>query len=369
MAETMGKIIRRLRKERNLTQEELAEQLGVTYQAVSKWENDLGMPDISQVVPLSVVLQVPTDVLFGRYDVNDAETIDKIIEEANAPMKASNDPYLWVDCYNALVNALKTYPNNDQLLENALSSGCTILINDLSLEEDFKKKLYVDCIRHANLIFNYSSDISAILSAHKWLIRLHCHYKEFEKAKEHAKKFPKAIHTQNIEYAWIARAEKDTDEEIKRRCYTFASLLKNIEFELTPLGAAYKKTGKYAEALDVYKTVLDIVKAVYGDREYTPPMHCLAWVHVGLAHSSLLLGDVEGAIDYLEQEYDYCIGNAKHYNQQIHIDVPSLAECEFKFFGDHYSLEDLNEEFGLPIFKTLKGNPRYEALLQRVANL
>lgn len=53
MKENMGQIIKRLRKERNLTQEELAEQLNISAQAVSKWENGTSMPDISQVVPLA----------------------------------------------------------------------------------------------------------------------------------------------------------------------------------------------------------------------------------------------------------------------------------------------------------------------------
>ena len=38
MAMTMGQIIKKLRKGRGFTQEELAERLGVTYQAISKWE-------------------------------------------------------------------------------------------------------------------------------------------------------------------------------------------------------------------------------------------------------------------------------------------------------------------------------------------
>ena len=58
MKETMGQIIRRLRRERGFTQEELAEHIGVTFQAVSKWENDTGMPDISQIVPLASVFEV-----------------------------------------------------------------------------------------------------------------------------------------------------------------------------------------------------------------------------------------------------------------------------------------------------------------------
>ena len=84
MKETMGQVIRRLRKERNLTQEDLAELLGVTFQAVSKWENDTGMPDISQVVPIAHVFGVSTDVLFGTFGTNDTEEVWKIVQSARA---------------------------------------------------------------------------------------------------------------------------------------------------------------------------------------------------------------------------------------------------------------------------------------------
>lgn len=60
----IGKQIKRLRIEKQVTQETLADYLGVTYQAVSKWENDITTPDISLLPDLSVFFGVKIDELF-----------------------------------------------------------------------------------------------------------------------------------------------------------------------------------------------------------------------------------------------------------------------------------------------------------------
>ena len=61
----MSAIIRSLRMERGWTQEELGERVGVSAQAVSKWETGQSLPDISQLPLLSKAFGVTTDLLFG----------------------------------------------------------------------------------------------------------------------------------------------------------------------------------------------------------------------------------------------------------------------------------------------------------------
>lgn len=63
MENTIGKRIALLRKQRGLTQEDLAERMGVSGQAVSKWENDLSCPDIALLSELSKTLGVTVDEL------------------------------------------------------------------------------------------------------------------------------------------------------------------------------------------------------------------------------------------------------------------------------------------------------------------
>lgn len=65
MAYSLGKKIHELRRDKDMTQEALAERMGVTAQAVSKWENDLSAPDVGSLLHLAQVLNVTTDELLG----------------------------------------------------------------------------------------------------------------------------------------------------------------------------------------------------------------------------------------------------------------------------------------------------------------
>lgn len=66
MGANLGERIAALRKGKKLTQEQLAEKLGVSAQAVSKWENNISCPDILLLPELAHILGVTTDALLGR---------------------------------------------------------------------------------------------------------------------------------------------------------------------------------------------------------------------------------------------------------------------------------------------------------------
>ena len=66
---TIGDTIQRLRTKRRLSQEQLAELVGVSRQAVSKWELNTALPDTDKLVPLARALGVSVDELLGNSSV------------------------------------------------------------------------------------------------------------------------------------------------------------------------------------------------------------------------------------------------------------------------------------------------------------
>jgi len=78
MNETLGKRIAQHRRRLKLTQDQLAEQLGITAQAISKWENDQSCPDITMLPKLAEIFGVSTDELLGHTTapVHQAEVVE-----------------------------------------------------------------------------------------------------------------------------------------------------------------------------------------------------------------------------------------------------------------------------------------------------
>ena len=62
----VSKFIKEIRKKNNLTQSALADKLGVTYQAVSKWENGKNIPDMETLKAISKEFNVDIDMIVGN---------------------------------------------------------------------------------------------------------------------------------------------------------------------------------------------------------------------------------------------------------------------------------------------------------------
>ena len=121
MTKTIGEIIKELRKQRKLTQQDLAERVSVTPQAISRWERDVGYPDITQIVPLSKALGVSTDEILGVITDNDESLIKEYIELS---VKAANNGD-FEKSIEILREAEAKFPRSHLIkikLDNALSS-------------------------------------------------------------------------------------------------------------------------------------------------------------------------------------------------------------------------------------------------------
>lgn len=111
----LGKKIRELRKARNISQEVLAQFLGVSFQAVSKWENDTAMPDVMLIPVLASFFGVSTDELFDYDRLASEQKVDRICLEAY--QYRDSDP---ARSEAILRDGLKQFPGNDIILNNLL---------------------------------------------------------------------------------------------------------------------------------------------------------------------------------------------------------------------------------------------------------
>ena len=150
MTATIGERIRDLRKKRDLTQEKLADFLGVSYQAVSKWECNLTSPDLGLIGPLTKLLGVTSDELLGLTEENN----DERKAYFDAVMERFRDDDLDEYARNAEA-AVREFPGDMRYLTWHI--GC---IQMLSVAEPDEKRFAMDeaVVRCTNTVLENTDD-------------------------------------------------------------------------------------------------------------------------------------------------------------------------------------------------------------------
>ena len=252
MAKTIGNIIRELRCSRNLTQEQLAENLNITAQAISKWENSIGMPDISQVVPIAHFFGVSTDVLFGVEEKMDVDEVQTLIDKATTQES-------YKDEYALLKEALRTYPGDIRLLSELLSCGECLLADGDTVNDAERNAIFEECERAGRLILSYCKDLSVLIEATEWLIKLYCEMGEVEKAAVLSESLPSVIGF-NKEAAFGRIYENRKEYEKALKCYTdnVSQFQRQLIHSIVLCGNMHNLTGEKKQASKVYSLAITL---------------------------------------------------------------------------------------------------------------
>ena len=372
MGMSIGQNIRQLRKEREMTQDELAAEIGVTPQAISKWENDTGLPDIRQIIPLANVFRVSTDVLLGvEPPVDNAESVHEWILRVRANID-ENDTETMINALNSFKQCPREYDDAPELRLTRLMLGYQILCaGDIKLTAKGKRDIVNECERNAYAIMHYCRDESTVQEARTWLVRLYVARGDYDRARELADQFPAdASYTAGAIHAWIDRQQDNSEAEIAQRSANVSQYLTMLANEIVPLGNALGRVDREGDAVVVYQTLLDVIGAIYKDEEFTPPLHMepeILYYH--LARMAVKANDPDKAIHYLEKLYEYEKSNKAYYNVKNTLATPLLSANTYSFPETDYSVKQhmLSILERKPL-KALRSDRRFKKLMEQVEN-
>ena len=163
--ERIGELIKKIRKENNLTQAELADKLGVTYQAVSKWENGKNIPDIAILKQISNEFNINLDdLLNGEHIISDKKKKGLLIGGIVLFSLVLVTIILLIigSKTDLLIKKVTTYDSNFEIVGTvAKSNGKTyIYISDIEYKDEEDDTIY-DSVR-ASLYEEYKGKSTKI---------------------------------------------------------------------------------------------------------------------------------------------------------------------------------------------------------------
>jgi len=266
MSISIGNNIKAARKKIGLTQDELALQLSVTPQAVSRWESGNGMPDISMVVPICQALSISTDTLFGiaEQSIDNAKYL-----EVKHKMESMKDgifnPKNAMDICHFLIEEIEKEPFNygiQSLLIERTANLSRFYEQFIKENPDEWNRICDIAIRKGAQIIRYCNDKEIIEKTHFALAWIYIHKEDYNGAREHIATLPSVSSNRLQEsiLAQLAMFEHGFDGEKKVLFRNLQNFVRAFNKEMIYAMEDYPWFAPYEEAVRFGNWMLKVME-------------------------------------------------------------------------------------------------------------
>ena len=333
---SIGTNIYTLRKAKKMTQAQLAEKLGVSEQAVSKWENEQCAPDVSLFPIIADYFGVSIDRLFG-YHQNSYE------EEVKAILKAADDSGGTYEEIAILTEGLERYPNSPDL-KTGLAFSLS-MVNRMSEDENERKESVNKAIKLCREVVDTCGDVRKVDDALNMLTRIYGEIGEFGKAKEAIERISGESYFYRVTAMARTLGYEHNDTEMMR--YIEENLFDSwlaMDLNLQVLASRLHEMGKYREAVLFGKAHLKLLSVFDDGCENFYATHKFFANHL-LAHAYRKLDDKAGCLEAL-QALATCVSHMKAVENSESFSVSTRNPAFFSHIDSEEHMEEYMSGFG-----------------------
>lgn len=376
----IGAKVKTLRKRDDITQERLADVLGVTGQAVSKWESENGYPDIEYILPIANFFNVTTDYLFDHDTEEKRRKIDEYCERCDAHRMEVKPIQERIDMMR---QALAEFPAEEKLLfrlaealyQKISGHGLypTEIIDGKYYIHDYEKHKSLGSWEEAVKIFEEllatSLDDSIRNESRVLLALIYAYIGEKDKVLAIAEKCGEVWQSKER----VLTALDGKDEELYKQKYLL-SLVGSLERPFLDLPVFFIRDNNIKN--EAYNIMINLYKFIFCDGNYGGYNISLQRLYQRYALALVWQNKIDEAFEALENAYTHAIAFERYIPElrekgEIQYTAPyvNMVKEHSKDFGTFTQgsdlLRDLKDEEDI-FFKKLKDDSRYIKLVKKI---
>ena len=379
----LGNKIRELRRRDGRTQDNLAEALGVTAQAVSRWDSGGSYPEMEMIPAIANYFHISIDELFGYQDERE-EKIKTILENAtNILTKQGFTMYQGSlsedvgECISMLRTASEEFPNEPKILlklAQALhmwgwhkygakghpSDSYGIIEDDI--EYNSQNIYWQEAVRAYEKLLksNPSSEDHEI--AIRQITPLYCRMGEYEKAKALANNQNSIVSSKEVLLPLATVGEDKARYQGER----IMALLSNLRFAVSEAVATRPAVSTSEYGRQILLSVIQMYETVFIDGKCGSRHWDIGQLYLTLAqYETDNGGNMEKVLYYFDKGFDHCKEYMRIYNEgeyqysaPLVSALPNIAKGDIASFGDDFWKKEL-QTFSKNVLNEIRNNPKY----------